>query len=846
MKKTLSLALVAGLAASVCGTALGQTYSSGSIGVAINDTPTVQHTINVSGGPLIGDIDVRINLTHTYDGDLDIVLIPPGGLEYVHLVSDVGGTGENMIDTVFDQDASDSITTAVAPMTGSWIPEGGVIAWIGTIPLPQTALANLDDLDGRSSNGDWTLMIDDDAGLDVGVLNEWAIIVTSLGGSTNPRGTATLTPNSGPEATPVVATVTVTPGQFPLSSGVTVSMNASAVGAGTVTLLDNGAVPDVIAGDNVFTGQFTIGSGIGFGPQPLDFTVQDAQGRSGVGSTTFTVRPPAAPNDRCEGAEEIPNSSFPYASGPAYLSGNAPDVEQPMSCAAGNATNANSSVWYRFVAPTTTNYRFSTSFALATGNNIPDTVLTVYESSDGTCGSLFEVACDDDAGDGFQSDVSATLNAGTVYYIQVAKWALVLPTDLQTLGLWVDQPVTPPTGTMTLTPNSGFEGTTFVAEVVVTPGGNPTSSGIAVNVDANGVFGGSVDLRGDGVAPDLIAGDNTFAGTVTVGSFAPTGAQIVTFGVSDAEGRTSSGQATFTVIPIPEGACCQGTLCSVMRQTDCAAAGGTYMGDDAPCSSGDSYSFAGTAGAFEDISSTGSVLTLTDDSNANIPIGFTFPFFGDSFSDCYVGSNGYVTFGAGSIVYVNTAIPAAGLPNNAIYAMWDDLNPGAGGSVSYETRGTSGSDLRLIVQWTNVPQFANTDSNTFQIVLFENGDFDLRYGTVSAFTDADVTIGAENADGTLAGSVPASTVASDSGLRGRFTAGAPACGGSQCFWQTDGCFADYDNNSGIDSDDVIVFFGDWDSGESCADVDGSGGTDSDDVIAFFSAWDAGGIGFPGC
>jgi hypothetical protein len=43
----------------------------------------------------------------------------------------------------------------------------------------------------------------------------------------------------------------------------------------------------------------------------------------------------------------------------------------------------------------------------------------------------------------------------------------------------------------------------------------------------------------------------------------------------------------------------------------------------------------------------------------------------------------------------------------------------------------------------------------------------------------------------------------------------------------------------VDSDDVIAFFGAWDSGQSSADVDRSGGVDSDDVIAFFGAWDAG-------
>ena len=72
------------------------------------------------------------------------------------------------------------------------------------------------------------------------------------------------------------------------------------------------------------------------------------------------------------------------------------------------------------------------------------------------------------------------------------------------------------------------------------------------------------------------------------------------------------------------------------------------------------------------------------------------------------------------------------------------------------------------------------------------------------------------------------------------------CTPPACAWQADGCYADYDNSGGIDGDDVIAFFADWDSGAECADADASEGVDGDDVILFFSAWDASGIGFPGC
>lgn len=51
------------------------------------------------------------------------------------------------------------------------------------------------------------------------------------------------------------------------------------------------------------------------------------------------------------------------------------------------------------------------------------------------------------------------------------------------------------------------------------------------------------------------------------------------------------------------------------------------------------------------------------------------------------------------------------------------------------------------------------------------------------------------------------------------------------------CLADWDGSTGVDGDDVIAFFADWDANN--ADVDFSGGTDGDDLIVFFAAWDGG-------
>ncbi|MFZ4574027.1 MAG: GC-type dockerin domain-anchored protein [Phycisphaerales bacterium] len=53
------------------------------------------------------------------------------------------------------------------------------------------------------------------------------------------------------------------------------------------------------------------------------------------------------------------------------------------------------------------------------------------------------------------------------------------------------------------------------------------------------------------------------------------------------------------------------------------------------------------------------------------------------------------------------------------------------------------------------------------------------------------------------------------------------------------CMGDYNCDGGVDGDDVIAFFADWDAGLTDADVNRDGGVDGDDVIAFFEKWDRG-------
>ncbi len=135
-------------------------YDSSDTPIPIADYQTITSDVTVTDDDTVLDVDVRLNATHTYTGDLDIFLIGPNGTR-VELSTDNGGTGENFTETVFDDEAVTSITSGSAPFTGSFRPEG-----------------SLADLDGIPSAGTWRLEITDDAGADQGQLLDWTLILT--------------------------------------------------------------------------------------------------------------------------------------------------------------------------------------------------------------------------------------------------------------------------------------------------------------------------------------------------------------------------------------------------------------------------------------------------------------------------------------------------------------------------------------------------------------------------------------------------------------------------------------------------------------------------------------------
>lgn len=149
----------------------------------INDNSAYNTLIPVSGiAGNVTRVTITINITHTYDGDLDLFLRSPASSNrWLELSTDNGGGGDGFTNTIFNDSAPTNITAGTAPFTGSYRPEGTLTS--SGAPVNVTAnITNLAGFNGINPNGDWAFRVGDDAGGDQGTLNS---VTLSISGSTS-------------------------------------------------------------------------------------------------------------------------------------------------------------------------------------------------------------------------------------------------------------------------------------------------------------------------------------------------------------------------------------------------------------------------------------------------------------------------------------------------------------------------------------------------------------------------------------------------------------------------------------------------------------------------------------
>ncbi|MBX3396782.1 MAG: proprotein convertase P-domain-containing protein [Phycisphaerae bacterium] len=125
-------------------------FSSMDVPKPILDNATAASVLNVDQQVCVGDVNVDVNITHTYIGDLLIRLQSPRGT-VVALHNRTGGGTDNLVVTYDDE---------------------------GLAPDGPGVLANFIR---ESAFGTWTLTVADQAGGDTGTLNGWTLRILPLG-----------------------------------------------------------------------------------------------------------------------------------------------------------------------------------------------------------------------------------------------------------------------------------------------------------------------------------------------------------------------------------------------------------------------------------------------------------------------------------------------------------------------------------------------------------------------------------------------------------------------------------------------------------------------------------------
>lgn len=129
-------------------------------------------------------------------------------------------------------------------------------------------------------------------------------------------------------------------------------------------------------------------------------------------------------------------------------------------------------------------------------------------------------------------------------------------------------------------------------------------------------------------------------------------------------------------------------------------------------------------------------VTMNDDSNVNVPLGFAFPYFGKTFTDSWMYSNGAVSFtgpsAPGGFCCSGANLTTLRDPgyNYSIVPLWTDLIAIQGG-----THYTLGTPTSMTYGWYGVSEYADPSKrNTFEVKIDNTGLVDVRFaGAFVAF-----------------------------------------------------------------------------------------------------------------
>jgi subtilisin family serine protease/uncharacterized membrane protein len=127
-----------------------------------------------------------------------------------------------------------------------------------------------------------------------------------------------------------------------------------------------------------------------------------------------------------------------------------------------------------------------------------------------------------------------------------------------------------------------------------------------------------------------------------------------------------------------------------------------------------------------DISGVGTRIPLDDDTNFGpVELGFDFLFYGQTFSDVRVCSNGFLSFTSSAAPYYNMPLDSGLSPANMIAFFWDDLYFTINGSYANYYRNASG---QMVFQFDNAKYYRVPNALfSAQVILSPDGTTQIYY-----------------------------------------------------------------------------------------------------------------------
>lgn len=413
------------------------------------------------------------------------------------------------------------------------------------------------------------------------------------GAPTNPTGTGTASPNPINAGNVVLLTVNVTPGTNPASSGITVAANLSSIGGSASQMLfDDGSNGDATPNDNVFSFQTLVPVMTTPGAKIFSVTVADSQSRSSMTSINLTVQSPATPGNvvisqvyggggnsgapfthdfielfnRTNAPVNITGWSVQYASSTGsswqktdltgtIAAGQYFLIQQASGGANGSPLPTPDATGTIGMASTAGKIVLTNTSTLIAGGTLCPMDATIVDIVGYGSANCFEGAAAAPAPSATASDLRA-LNGCTDTNNNSADFTASAPNPRNTASpTAVCGAPTNPTGLGAASPNPVTIGNAVLLTVAVTPGTNPTSTGLTVTADISSIGGAvSQPFYDNGQNGDVTPNDNVFSFQPLVEPMTSPGAKMIPVVVADAQSRSSNLTINLTVqIPAPPG-----------------------------------------------------------------------------------------------------------------------------------------------------------------------------------------------------------------------------------------------------------------------------------------------------